>query len=94
MSRLDLDEYTEKYAEVCNVIERNYHSWPLDHDSENDPGFGLLHTSDEARAAATRIFKILGIGLTDAGEVLLRAEQAVVEPGLRAYLARRNGGAS
>jgi hypothetical protein len=48
----------ERFAEICDVVERTYQGWPLDHD-EADP---YLHTSKEARAAALRILELLGIG--------------------------------
>jgi len=67
----------EQYGDICDVVERTYHGWPLDHDEENP----WRHTSKEARAAANRILEILGIGLTVDGD-----EQE--EPRL-AYLAGR-----
>ena len=54
-----MDDYTTKYGEVCDIVERNYHEWPLEHDDDNP----FMHTSKEARAAALRIFEILGIEL-------------------------------
>lgn len=51
------DELAEKYAQVCDVVERNYHGWPLEHDGDGD----FSHTSKEARAAALRIFEILDV---------------------------------
>lgn len=57
--RLEMDDYTTKYGEVCDIVERNYHEWPLEHDDDNP----FMHTSKEARAAALRIFEILGIEL-------------------------------
>lgn len=56
---LEMDDYTTKYGEVCDVVERTYQGWPLEH-TDNDP---FMHTSKEARAAALRIFEILGIEL-------------------------------
>jgi hypothetical protein len=47
----------DRFNAVCDVIERNYHGWPIeaiDHD-------GISHTSKAARATAMRIFAILGI---------------------------------
>jgi transcriptional regulator of met regulon len=44
-----------QYGEICDAVERTYQGWPLADDS------GLLHTSREARAAATRIIEILGL---------------------------------
>lgn len=62
------DDFVEKYSEVCDVVERTYGGMPLEHlsveewetrtDVDNDP---LFHTSSAARAAANRIFEILGI---------------------------------
>jgi hypothetical protein len=51
------EEYTEAYSAVCDVIERNYHDWDLEPSEENP----FSHTSKEARAAALKIFEILGI---------------------------------
>jgi hypothetical protein len=50
------EEYSEKYRAVCDVVERTYQKMPLI--DEDDP---FLHTSKEARAAAMRIFEMLGI---------------------------------
>ena len=47
------DDISELYLSVCDVVERTYQELPLDDDS------GLKHTSNEARAAATRIFAII-----------------------------------
>jgi hypothetical protein len=54
---LDTDEYAELYGDVCDVAERMWQHWPL-----ND-GTDLRHTSSDARAAALRIFEILGVEL-------------------------------
>jgi hypothetical protein len=43
----------ELYGAICDVIERNYHGWPLVSDS------GVLHTSTEARTAANRILELV-----------------------------------
>src|SRR5437879_8092158 len=43
-----LDEYSDRYGRVCDVIERTYHGWPLDRTADEAP---VLHTSKEARAA-------------------------------------------
>lgn len=51
------DEFIEAHSLVCDVIERNYHDWPLEPDADNP----FLHTSKEARAAALRIFEILDV---------------------------------
>jgi hypothetical protein len=53
--RLSLDEYTERYADVCDIVERMWQHWPL-----ND-GSDFRHTSSDARAAAMKIFEVLGI---------------------------------
>jgi hypothetical protein len=58
---MTFDEFAEKYGLVCDVVERTYHGWPLDRTAEHDPGLGHLQTSAEARAAASRIFEILGV---------------------------------
>jgi hypothetical protein len=55
-------ELAEKYGEVCDIIHRTLCEWPLDRDDPDDPGFGRLYTSDEARAAAIAIFEIMGFG--------------------------------
>lgn len=52
----------EQYGEICDVIERAHHGWPLTDDS------GFLHTSRGARAAANRIIKILGLEIHDPRE--------------------------
>jgi hypothetical protein len=57
MTQEEWEEHCRLFAEICNVIERNYQEWPLD--GSNDGGIG--HTSQEARDAAQRIFDILGI---------------------------------
>jgi hypothetical protein len=49
------DESAEKYSQVCDVTERMWQHWPLKDDD------GMLHTSSDARAAARRIFEILGL---------------------------------
>jgi hypothetical protein len=46
-------ELADLFSRVCDVVERNYHGWPLE-----DPT-GMRHTSDAARAAAQRIFKLM-----------------------------------
>lgn len=51
------DDYIEKYAEVCDVVERTFQRMPLDQTDDNP----FMHTSKEARAGAMRIFKILGV---------------------------------
>ena len=51
----------EQYGEICDVVERTYHGWPLT-DTESPH---LMHTSKEARAAAIRIIKILGLDIQD-----------------------------
>jgi hypothetical protein len=63
---MNRDDYVYKYNEVCDVVERNYHEWPLADDDDD-----LLHTSDQARAAANRIFKILGVELDFDGETTI-----------------------
>lgn len=55
------EEYIQAYNEVCDVVERNYHEWPLEPD-DNNP---FMHTSAEARAAANRIFGILGVDYSE-----------------------------
>lgn len=52
------DQLIELYGDVCDVVERTRQGWPLEHDEDNNPYF---HTSDPARAAARRIFEILGV---------------------------------
>lgn len=49
---------TEAFAEVCDVVERTYAGMPLERGTDEAP---VLHTSKEARAAALRIFEIIGI---------------------------------
>jgi hypothetical protein len=83
MTVYDHDDYAAMYADVCDVIERTYHRWPLDDGDE----IHLNHTSNEARAAAERIFKILDIRLTTAGQAILAQHVAEV----REYLAGRDG---
>lgn len=51
-----------QYGEICDVVERNYHGWPL---AGGDP---YMHTSKEARAAALRIIEILGLEIQDPRE--------------------------
>lgn len=51
----DEAELAEKYGDVCDVVERMWQHWPLEDDT------GLRHTSSDARAAASRIFEILGL---------------------------------
>jgi transcriptional regulator of met regulon len=46
----------ELFSQVCDVIERNFHGWPIHADKDE-----VLHTSKEARAATVRIFEILGV---------------------------------
>jgi hypothetical protein len=59
---LDRDKYAYLYALVCDVVERNYHGWPLDHGHDDDDEMlCICHTSKQARAAALRIFDILGV---------------------------------
>lgn len=53
----------EQYGEICDVVERVYHGWPLTDDS------GFLHTSKEARAATNRIIEILGLEIQDPREI-------------------------
>jgi hypothetical protein len=53
----------EQYGEICDVVERTYHGWPLTDDT------GFLHTSREARAAAMRIIEILGLEHEDPREI-------------------------
>lgn len=64
---LEGDEHTEKFGDVCDVVERAMLGMPLvpctmdgweAAKGENDP---LRHTSSEARAATMRIFEVLGI---------------------------------
>jgi hypothetical protein len=64
----------EQYADICDVVERTYHGWPLDHDEANP----WNHTSKEARAATNRILEILRVAILEEEE----------EP-QRAYLAGR-----
>lgn len=52
------DRLATRFSEVCDVVERTYQGWPLEPGPDEAP---LLHTSAEARAAAMRIFEILGI---------------------------------
>ena len=52
-----------QYGEICDVVERTYQRLPLNRGS-NDPAY----TSAEARAAATRIVEILGLGYADPRE--------------------------
>lgn len=54
---MDEDEYIEAFGRVCDIIERSRQQWPLDPDVGNP----WSHTSSEARAAALRIFELLGI---------------------------------
>jgi len=54
--KLSQEDFVEKFSAVCDVVERNYHGWPLD-----DPNDPWSHTSEEARAAAVRIFEIFGV---------------------------------
>lgn len=49
----------EQYGDICDAVERTYHGLPLTDDSP------YLHTSKEARAAATRIIEILGLELEE-----------------------------
>src|ERR1035437_1364985 len=64
---LSEDEMAELYSEICDVIERNYQGMPLENCGEDEWKLGaagndpLFHTSNGARAAALRIFEILGI---------------------------------
>jgi hypothetical protein len=52
-----------QYGQICDVVERTYHEWPLTDDT------GFLHTSKEARAAAVRIIKILGLEIQDPRDI-------------------------
>lgn len=51
------EEASEIYSAICDVIERTRQGWPLDDEDE------MHHTSTHARAAALRIFDILGIDM-------------------------------
>ena len=53
----------DQYGQICDVVERTYHGWPLTDDT------GFLHTSREARAAAVRIIEILGLDIQDPREI-------------------------
>jgi hypothetical protein len=53
--RWSADELSGRFAEVCDVLERTWNHAPLTDST------GLLHTSDDARAAARRVFELLGI---------------------------------
>ncbi len=72
MTRYGRDEYADLYTQVCDVVERNYLELPLvdgpaDY-PEDDFSAQICHTSDEARAAAVRIFEILGVELAKGGK--------------------------
>lgn len=54
-----------QYGEICDVVERTFHGWPLT-DTESPH---LLHTSHEARAAANRIIEILGLEIQDPRDI-------------------------
>jgi hypothetical protein len=56
----------DQYGEICDVVERNYHGWPL---TEPEPLEHLLHTSKEARAATNRIIEILGLEIQDLRDI-------------------------
>lgn len=53
---LDDQCFSELYANLCNVVERNYLNLPLPGAPGDD---GLCHTSTEARAAAWAILEVL-----------------------------------
>jgi len=56
VTQQDYDETFEAtFCEICDVVERTYQGWPLDHDDDNP----YSHTSTEARAAAMRVFELL-----------------------------------
>jgi hypothetical protein len=56
ISHQDYDETFEAtFGEICDVVERTYQGWPLEHDYDNP----YNHTSTEARAAAMRVFELL-----------------------------------
>lgn len=58
MNDVSNDSQAACFGEICDVVERTYQGWPLERGVGEAP---VLHTSDAARAAAMRIFEILGI---------------------------------
>ena len=54
----------DQYAEICDVIFRAMQGWPLEESDENAP----LHTSGDARAAASKVLAVLGLELENAHE--------------------------
>ena len=56
VSQQDYDETFEAtFGKICDVVERTYQGWPLEHGYDNPHN----HTSTEARAAAMRVFELL-----------------------------------
>jgi hypothetical protein len=52
----------EQYGELCDVVERAWHKWPIERGSDEA---NMLHTSAYARAGAVKILKILGVSMED-----------------------------
>ncbi len=69
-------QFDDLYSEFCDICERMWQHWPLDRDASDDPGGQCRHTSDRARAAASRICALVGIApragrfATNGGEIV------------------------
>lgn len=54
-----------EFGFICDILERTWHHWPLDHDDENPDN----HTSDGARDGAMRIVRELDMTTVPANTI-------------------------